>query len=107
MKSEPEELLAFQLRASRINYRRQYKAITGRKFLFDFRCWQLPSNADILVEVQGGIWRKKGAHNTGKAITRDCEKLNLAVIAGYRVLHVTPEHVKSGQALKWIEDALV
>lgn len=64
----------------------------------------LPSSP-VLIEVQGGIW-VKGGHSTGTGITRDAEKNNLAVLAGYRTLIVTSEHIKSGQALKWIQEAV-
>ena len=51
------------------------------------------------------IW-VRGGHSTGTGITRDCEKLNLATLAGWRTLQVTKDHVKSGQALAWIQEAL-
>ena len=82
----------------------QYRAVAGRKFAFDF-AWPLPGWDSLLVEVQGGIW-KPGGHSTGKGITRDCEKINLATLSGWRCLHVTKEHIESGQALKWIQEAL-
>ena len=73
--------------------------IPGRKFRFDFAC------KNLLIEVQGGIWTK-GGHSSGTGISRDCEKLNLAVLNGWRVFHVTGEQIRSGQALKWIQNAL-
>jgi len=39
-------------------------------------------------------------------INRDCEKNNLAVLAGWRVLKVDVKHVTSGQALQWVQEAL-
>lgn len=61
----------------------------------------------LLVEIQGGIWRADGgAHSTGKAIERDIEKQQLAVILGYALLPVTPQQVKSGKALEVVRQAL-
>ena len=100
-----EDTLAFQIKAAGLpEPKREYQAIAGRKFRFDF-AWPLPSWDALLVEVQGGIW-KPGGHSTGKGITRDCEKLCLATLAGWRCLQVTKEHIESGQALKWIQEAL-
>ena len=95
--------------------------IPDRRFVFDLKVTQphgkFAMRYCVLVEVQGGIhntvWGKGGkrvarpsGHNTAAGISRDCEKVNLAQLNGYRCLLVTPEHVRSGQALKWIEEAL-
>ena len=97
-----EDTFAFQLQAVGISFVREYKAIPGRRFRWDF----MLLDAQILVEIQGGIWRAKGAHNTGKAIQRDCEKNNLAVLHGFRVLYFTPDKVECGEALATVEAVL-
>ncbi len=79
----------------------EYCAIPGRRFRWDF-AW---SSKRVLVEVQGAIW-VRGGHSTGSGITRDATKNNLAVLAGWKPLIVTAEHIKSGEALKWIQEAL-
>lgn len=95
--SEIEEILAFQLQAEGIPFEREYKAIPGRKFRWDFR------NGNVLIEVQGGTWgRKRSGHSTGAGIWRDCEKNNLAVLHGFRPLLFTSDMVTSGQALELI-----
>lgn len=85
---------------------REFRAVPGRAFRFDF-AWP---ESRLLVEVQGGAWgTKKGGktgHNTGVGINRDCEKSNLATLAGWRVLSVTTNHIRSGQALRWVQEAL-
>lgn len=106
--SKPEDLLAFQLKAAGVWFVREHKLIHNRNFRFDFMCSpdkQTGVVPVVMVEVQGGIW-KKGGHSTGIGITRDCEKFSLAAAHGYRVLPVTPAQIKSGQALMWIECAL-
>lgn len=80
---------------------REYRAIEGRKYRFDF-AWP---ERKLLIEVQGAIW-VRGGHSTGAGITRDAEKLNLATLAGFKCLHLTSAHVMSGQALTWIKEAL-
>src|SRR5690242_9976865 len=101
-----------QLKAAKIPYKREYKAIKGRDFRFDFRCVNTFDDANkrfipqvVLVEIQGGIW-KKGGHSSGTGITRDCEKYSLAAANGWRIILATPAQVKSGQCLQWIEQAL-
>ena len=79
----------------------EYQAIPGRKFRFDF-AW--PSKR-VLVEVQGAVF-VRGGHSTGVGITRDALKSNLAVLAGWKPLVVTAAHIKSGEALAWIQEAL-
>lgn len=79
----------------------EYCAIPGRRFRWDF-VW---ISKKVLVEVQGAIW-VKGGHSTGAGITRDATKNNLAILAGWKPLIVTAEHIKSGQALLWIQEAL-
>lgn len=79
----------------------EFSAVPGRRFRWDFAY----PKQKLLIEVQGGIW-SKGGHSTGKGITRDAEKSNMAVLLGYRCLAVTADHIKSGQAIKWIREAL-
>ena len=99
--SKPEALLAFQLKAAHIDHEREAKVIPGRRYRFDFRIgW-------LLVEVNGGVWAKgNSGHSSGTGITRDCAKAAEAVAIGFTVMSVTPDQVKKGQALDWIERAL-
>ena len=98
--SKLEDELAQQLDLARIPYEREYQAIKGRKLRWDFYFFP-----DLLVEVQGGIWRK-GGHTTGTGIERDCEKVCLATLAGFRQLLVTGKMIESGQALRFIQGAV-
>ena len=94
-----ESQLDFQLTAAGIEHEREFRAVPGRRFRWDFRV------EDVLIEVQGGIWQK-GGHSTGTGITRDCEKANLATINGWRVLLFTGDMVKDGTALDIIRKAM-
>ena len=101
-KSALEAELALQIRALGLPEPvREYPAITGRKFRFDF-AWL---EHRLLVEVNGGTYTK-GAHSTGLGIARDYEKANLAQLAGWRVLMFDGKAVKSGEAVEVIRQAL-
>ena len=84
----------------------EYRAIPGRQFRWD-AAW--PAQR-LLVELNGGVWgtskSNKTGHNSGVALNRDAEKANLAVLAGWRTLAFTINHVRSGQALLWLREAL-
>ena len=90
-----EETLALHLRAHGLKYEREVCLIPGRKWRWDF----LVEN--VAIEVQGQTWAK-GAHSSGSGILRDCQKLNAAVLAGYRPLIFTTQMVQSGEAIDTI-----
>ena len=96
-RSELEELLAVQLTALQIEFKREQRLIPHRRFRFDFLVGQ-----SLIAEVEGGTWRG-GRHTTGAGFQKDCEKYNLAVEMGYRVLRFTSNMVRSGDASQQIE----
>ena len=59
----------------------------------------------LCVEVQGGGW-VRGKHHRPQGYENDCRKMNAAVLLGWRVMWVTPEMIKIGEALRVIEEAL-
>jgi len=100
--SELEDTFAMQLDAVGLDgYMREYQAIPGRRFRFDF-CWV---KERLAVEIQGGTY-SRGAHARPLGIKRDYEKGNLAVQFGWRVLQFDADMVKSGQALEFTEKML-
>lgn len=100
--SDLEDTLEFHMQAIGLpEWKREYKFHPKRKFRFDFAF--LPFK--LGVEVQGGT-HKGGRHTTGVGYARDCEKLNLACIQGWRVLYVTSDMVKDGRALDYVMQAL-
>lgn len=56
----------------------------GRMFRFDFAF----SAVRLGIEIDGGIF-VGGSHSRGVRFTSDCEKMNLAVELGWRVLRYT------------------
>jgi very-short-patch-repair endonuclease len=102
MTSALEDLFSFQLDAAGLTgYVREFAAIPGRKFRFDF-CF---SEERLLIEINGGTYNG-GAHGRGVGINRDYEKNNLAQIEGWRVLSFDTNMVKSGEALNVTEQIL-
>ena len=100
--SELEDIFAAQLDAVGLDgYVREYQAIPGRRYRFDF-CWV---KERLAVEIQGGTY-SRGAHARPLGIKRDYEKGNLAVQFGWRVLQFDADMVKSGQALEFTERML-
>ncbi|MHB1176089.1 MAG: hypothetical protein ACYCZJ_13300 [Sulfuriferula sp.] len=100
--SELESALALQIRAIKLpEPEREFKFHPTRRFRFDF-CWPQKMFA---VECDGAHW-VNGRHSRGKGVDSDCEKYALAMLDGWRILKVTSTHIKSGQAIQWIEGLL-
>lgn len=98
--SHLNQALALQLKASGLVFEREYFAIKGRRFRFDFA---IPS-ADLLIEVQGGTYAKgKMGHATGSGMARDMEKYNLATLDGWRIILLDEKMVRDGRGLMWIQ----
>ncbi len=91
MKGENERLLFEILNdAYPGQWVREHKGIQERRFRFDCANPEMK----IAIEIEGGIWMPKGAHNTGMAMSKDMEKYNLAVLEGWKVLRYSPETLK-------------
>ncbi len=100
--SKLEQKLLFQIRAMGLpEPEREYRAIKGRMFRFDF-AWL---EQRLLVEVNGGNW-VRGRHARPLGLKNDYEKLNLAMLAGWRVMQFDGTMIKNGEALDMIAKAL-
>lgn len=103
--SNAEDALAWQIKAAGLpEPARQHQYAPPRKFRADF-AWLLPPPMSLLVEVQGGVYQRR-AHGSITGVLKDIERLNIATLYGWRLLRVTPQMVKSGEALQLIERAL-
>jgi very-short-patch-repair endonuclease len=99
---KPADALAWQCEAAGLPApEREVRFHATRRWRFDL-LWRAKR---IAIEVDGGVFLG-GRHTRGVGYTKDCEKLNEALLLGFRVLRVTPGQVQSGQALAWIERAL-
>ena len=69
----------------------------GRKWRCDF-VWP---DLRLIVEVEGGVY-SQGRHTRGSGYTKDVEKYNAIVNAGWNLQRFTGEQVRSGEALNRI-----
>jgi very-short-patch-repair endonuclease len=100
--SDLEDLLAQQMKFAGLpEPEREYRFAPPRRYRADFA---YPDQM-LLIEVEGGTW-KGGRHSRGKGFQDDCFKYNLATTIGFRVLRFTGDMIKSGLALRTIEDVL-
>jgi hypothetical protein len=97
--SRLEEAFAMQLRAYKIPFSREVRFAPPRKFRFDFLVGKLA------IEVMGGVY-SQGAHSRGKGQERDFEKNYLALCGGYRILYVSGDQVRSGEAIEWVKSLI-
>lgn len=68
-----------------------------RKWRFDY-AWE---EQKLALEIHGGI-HSGGRHTRGRGFVEDRAKMNEAILLGWTVLEVTPEHIKSGQLRAWL-----
>lgn len=102
MASRLEDAFEHQLITNGLTgYVREYMAIPKRKFRFDFAY----PKEKLLIEIQGGVW-SGGAHGRGSGITRDYEKLNLAMKHDWHVLQFDTRMVKNREAIELTKDIL-
>ncbi|ENV57806.1 hypothetical protein F951_01179 [Acinetobacter soli CIP 110264] len=99
VQSEGEVTMARDLIAQKIGFEQEYKFHAERNWRADF----LITGTKILVEVEGGIW-SGGRHTRGKGFIADMEKYNAAAVMGFKVLRFSTEQVKSGLAIRQIEN---
>lgn len=76
----------------------EYRFHTERKWRFD-ACF--PEKM-LAIEVDGGLY-SNGRHSRGAGRERDLEKLNEALLLGWRVLVVSTGQVNSGRLFAWLE----
>ncbi len=70
----------------------EQRLIPGRRFSCDL-VWP---DARLVVEVQGGVWLRRGGHTGGQAQIDDMFKFNELTLLGWRVLQVMPQQVNDG-----------
>lgn len=106
-KNPAHELLAIHLRELGLEFEREYRFQSDRKWRFDFAVWIWRGKAyeKFAIEIEGGVW-SKGRHVRGKGFIGDMEKYNEAQRWGYKVYRFTTEQVLSGYAKEWLKEAL-
>lgn len=79
----------------------EFATTIGRRWRFDFAF----IDKKLAIEIDGGIW-VQGRHSRGAGMEKDNEKINTAVLMGWRVLKFSTGQVKKGYALKATKEAL-
>ena len=97
-----EMTLAQQFRAVGLSPEREHRFHDTRKWRFDFAFVE----DRLAVECDGGT-HTQGRHTRAAGYAEDCRKMAEALLLGWRVLRVTGEHVKSGEALRWVQHLLM
>lgn len=80
---------------------REFRFHPTRRWRFDL-AWP---DKSIAVEIDGAIF-VQGRHTRGVGVERDMEKLNEAIVCGWRVLRFSTGMVKDGRALATLERLL-
>lgn len=80
---------------------REFRFHSKRRWRFDF-CWP---EQRIAAECDGGSWIY-GRHNRPAGFARDLEKMNHAMLSGWKVLRFTTEMIADGRALQMLRAAL-
>lgn len=97
-KSYLEERVALYLEAHKlprpVRQLRFAKEALQRQWKFDF-AWPA---LGLALEVDGGSFMAKGAHNTGMKMMNDAQKYNAALLLGWRVFRVTDRMFRDGEA---------
>lgn len=78
---------------------REHKFCKTRKWRLDL-AWP---EEKLAVEIEGGVW-SRGRHVRPKGFLGDIEKYNSLTILGWALLRVTPQQVRTGEAMGLIEE---
>lgn len=54
------------------------------------------------LEIEGGVWTR-GRHTRGAGYTNDIRKYNAAALLGWRILRVTTEMIRNGEAFTLLD----
>jgi very-short-patch-repair endonuclease len=73
-----------------------------RKWRFDFAFVAF----HVAVEVDGGQWTG-GRHVRGRGVENDAEKMAAAAELGWNVLRFTPMQIRTGRAVRVLENVLI
>lgn len=64
-----------------IDLHSEYRFSPPRRYRWDF----CHPESKIAIEIQGGVWMRRGGHSGGTGVIKDYEKLCLAAAHGWRV----------------------
>ncbi len=82
-------------------FEHRFDTLAGRKWRFDL-AW--PAHK-LAIEIDGAVYAG-GRHTRGKGFEADCEKLNEALLQGWRVLRYSTGQVRAGIPILDLKRAL-
>lgn len=71
-----------------------------RKWRIDIAASRQDGTRKLAIEIDGGVW-VNGRHTRGSGVLKDNEKIAYLAMDGWLFLRVTPQQVKTGDALRW------
>jgi len=80
----------------------EYKFCAERKWAFDL-AWP---DQKVALEVQGGLWRKRGGAHQRSGAVRDMKKFTAAAILRWRILYCQPRELCTLETVRMIRMAL-
>jgi len=80
---------------------REHRFHAVRRWRFDY-AWLAEK---VALEVEGGVWTG-GRHTRGAGFLADIEKYNAAVVAGWRIVRVTPSKLCASTTIGILEQVL-
>ena len=97
--SVAEILLMKHLDELRLNYRRELRFHSHRKWRFDFTV----GGTFFAIEIEGGAW-VSGRHTRGKGFEADIRKYNEAAKLGWTVIRFTPNMIERGESKAFLAE---
>jgi len=76
---------------------REYQPLEKRRFRLDFAHIE----SKVGIEIHGGTWSMKSAHNSGHGLNRDYEKLNLIQSDGWVVYQLSGDMLSLAKQKVW------
>lgn len=98
-----EDTLMFQIKVAGLpEPTREYRFDSVKRWRFDFAYL----DCKLAIEVEGATWIPNTGHTSGVGYRENVRKYNAAVMQGWKLLRFTTDMVKSGEALKVIEEMI-
>lgn len=85
-----------------IDLHHQHPICEERRYRFDFA----HVSSKTAIEIQGGVFVNGLGHSSGKGITNDAEKIQLASSLGWVVIPVTGKQIEDSDVLERIKQTI-
>ncbi len=86
-----DENIGMWCRLQGLTLLKEHRVVEGRRWRFDYYMPEIKT----AIEYEGGIYMRRGGHNTAAGIHRDIEKYEAAQNQGIKVIRLTVSTYKS------------